>query len=117
MAEAKPAQPFYQIYRGSSLGKALFESLDELIQSGHINPQLAVKVLTQFDKTTSLALAAQSKSKCSAKSHLNTFNLVDDVWTFQLQNPTFKFENNAETVVVPGKCKIVACKAGSLETK
>jgi transcription initiation factor TFIIA small subunit len=29
------------------LGNALFEALDELIQSGHINPQLALKVLNQ----------------------------------------------------------------------
>jgi len=29
------------------LGNALVESLDELIQSGHINPQLALRVLNQ----------------------------------------------------------------------
>lgn len=32
---------------GNRLGNALFEALDELIQSGHINPQLAMKVLNQ----------------------------------------------------------------------
>lgn len=63
-APAAPAAalvPFYQLYRRSScvsrcsappltarrLGNALFEALDELIQSGHINPQLALKVLNQ----------------------------------------------------------------------
>lgn len=40
-------QQYYQLYRQSSLGQALIESLDDLISSGHINPQLAMKVLTQ----------------------------------------------------------------------
>ncbi|KAI5476450.1 hypothetical protein MNV49_007763 [Pseudohyphozyma bogoriensis] len=124
--------PFYQLYRKSSyvslrvrlwlvllahssmcrLGNALFESLDELIQSGHINPQLAVKVLNQFDKAASLTLASQLKTKCSAKGKMSTYRLVDDVWTFVLNNPTFKLDNNSETVgPLPGKCKIVACKS------
>jgi hypothetical protein len=34
------------------LGNALFEALDELIQSGHINPQLALKVLNQVSPST-----------------------------------------------------------------
>lgn len=31
----------------NSIGLALIDSLDELIQSGHINPQLAMRVLAQ----------------------------------------------------------------------
>lgn len=34
------------------LGIALFEALDELIQSGHINPQLAMRVLNQVSALT-----------------------------------------------------------------
>lgn len=45
----------------------LTDSLDELIQSGHINPVLAMKVLTQFDKSVAEALNKNIKSKCSAK--------------------------------------------------
>lgn len=39
------------------------------------------------------------------------------VWTFVLDKPTFKLENNAETVTAPGKCRIVACKSGDAATK
>lgn len=40
------------------------------------------------------------------------------VWTFILRNPTFKLESNNEIVgPLPGKCKIVACKAGTAEGK
>lgn len=38
---------YYELYRRSTLGFTLTEALDELIQSGHINPQLAMRVLNQ----------------------------------------------------------------------
>ncbi|KAM0786959.1 hypothetical protein ACM66B_002378 [Microbotryomycetes sp. NB124-2] len=117
--QAATAAPtvFYQLYRRSSLGAALFEALDELIQSGHINPQLAMRVLNQFDKSASQTLATQVKTKSAVKAHLQTYRLVEEVWTFVLKDPTFKFENNSETVTVPGKLKIVACKAGTADVK
>jgi transcription initiation factor TFIIA small subunit len=34
------------------LGSALVEALDELIQSGHINPQLALQTLNQVSSPT-----------------------------------------------------------------
>ncbi|KAK4052848.1 Transcription initiation factor IIA subunit 2 [Microbotryomycetes sp. JL201] len=118
-AAAAAAAPtvFYQLYRRSSLGAALFEALDELIQSGHINPQLAMRVLNQFDKSASQTLATQVKTKSAVKAHLTTYRLVEEVWTFVLKDPTFKFENNSETVTVPGKLKIVACKSGTADVK
>lgn len=42
----QPKKRAYLIYP-SSIGIALTDSLDELITSGHINPQLAMKVLSQ----------------------------------------------------------------------
>ncbi|MBW0463569.1 hypothetical protein O181_003284 [Austropuccinia psidii MF-1] len=39
--------PYFELYRRSSVGLALTDALDELIQSGHINPQLALTVLKQ----------------------------------------------------------------------
>lgn len=42
------SQPgFYEFYRGSSIGSALTDSLDDLIQAGQITPQLAMRVLVQ----------------------------------------------------------------------
>ena len=37
----------YELYRRSSLGMALTDTLDELISDSHIDPQLAMKVLSQ----------------------------------------------------------------------
>jgi transcription initiation factor TFIIA small subunit len=37
----------YQLYRESTLGKALTDTLDELIQEQLLDPQTAMKVLSQ----------------------------------------------------------------------
>ncbi|BGP42813.1 Transcription initiation factor IIA subunit 2 [Rhodotorula kratochvilovae] len=134
-AEAATQTPFYQIYRRSALGTALVEALDELINSGHINPQLALMTLNQarpprcslvlitpadfprpaqFDKSASQALQKDVKAKATIKAQMRTYN---HVWTFILQNPTFKLENNNEVLNVQGKCRIVACKSGDAPAK
>lgn len=58
----------------------------------------------------------QLRTKTSAKGHLATYRLCDEVWTFVLKNAVFKLENNAETLgPLPGKTKIVACKASTAD--
>lgn len=39
-----------EIYRKSSIGTSLTDALDEMVNNGKIEPLLAVKILTQFDK-------------------------------------------------------------------
>ncbi|GAA99034.1 uncharacterized protein L969DRAFT_44413 [Mixia osmundae IAM 14324] len=102
-------QNFYELYRRSSLGLSLTDALDELIQSGHINPQLALKVLAKFDKAAALVLASSLKTKCTVKGHLKTYRLCDEVWTFILTDATLKLEGS-EVMGPVGKVKIVACK-------
>ncbi|XP_074649410.1 transcription initiation factor IIA subunit 2-like [Tubulanus polymorphus] len=96
----------YQIYRNTTLGHTLQESLDELIQCGQITPQLALKVLLQFDKAINTALASRVKSRVNFKGKLNTYRFCDNVWTFVLQNVEFREVNEICTV---DKVKIVAC--------
>ncbi|KAH9896957.1 transcription initiation factor IIA gamma subunit [Cubamyces lactineus] len=118
------ASAYYEFYRGSSIGMALTDSLDELITSGAITPQLAMKVLQQFDKSLADIMVKQVKTKTTLKGcvtstsmhvrgrqgHLHTYRLCDDVWTFIVKNPQFKMESNE--VVSAAKIKIVACKNG-----
>ncbi|KAF9963274.1 Transcription initiation factor IIA small chain (TFIIA 13.5 kDa subunit) [Mortierella alpina] len=112
---------FYEHYRKSSIGLALIDSLDELIQSGHINPQLAMRVLAQFDMSIAEALSTRVRNRANFKillacvlppaisqAHLDNYRSLDDVWTFVLSNPTFRFEHESVTAE---KVKIVACKA------
>ncbi|KAG0343860.1 Transcription initiation factor IIA small chain (TFIIA 13.5 kDa subunit) [Podila humilis] len=99
---------YYEHYRKSSIGLALIDSLDELIQSGHINPQLAMRVLAQFDTSIAEALSTRVRNRANFKAHLDNYRSLDDVWTFVLSNPTFRFE---QETVKADKVKIVACKA------
>ncbi|WWD21495.1 transcription initiation factor IIA subunit 2 [Kwoniella shandongensis] len=107
-------QSYYEFYRGSSIGTALTDSLDELITQGDIPPQLAMRVLQQFDKSLTECLQKNVKHKTTVKGHLSTYRLCDDVWTFVVKDPQFKMEgigSGAEVVTAP-KVKIVACKSG-----
>ncbi|XP_025081955.1 transcription initiation factor IIA subunit 2-like [Pomacea canaliculata] len=98
----------YQLYRNTTLGHTLQESLDELIQMGQISPQLALKVLLQFDKAINTALAQRVKAKISFKGKLNTYRFCDNVWTFVLNNVEFR-ENPMQEIAKVEKVKIVAC--------
>ena len=57
----------YQLYRNTTLGHTLQESLDEFVQCSQITPQLALKVLLQFDKTINIALASKVKTRLTFK--------------------------------------------------
>ena len=45
----------FELYRRSTIGMCLTETLDEMVQSGTLSPELAIQVLVQFDKVTDLA--------------------------------------------------------------
>ncbi|KAJ1995009.1 Transcription initiation factor IIA subunit 2 [Dimargaris cristalligena] len=99
---------YYELYRSSSIGAALMDSLDELIVEGLLNPHLAMRVLAQFDKSISDALSNKVKTRITFKGSLRTYRLCDEVWTFIIKKPSFKFDNEELTA---NKIKIVACNA------
>eukprot|EP01097_Dermamoeba_algensis_P010416 TRINITY_DN76_c0_g1_i1.p1 TRINITY_DN76_c0_g1~~TRINITY_DN76_c0_g1_i1.p1 ORF type:complete len:112 (-),score=17.55 TRINITY_DN76_c0_g1_i1:45-380(-) len=103
----------YELYRKTTLGVSLTDSLEELLQNSKISPELAAKVLLQFDKSINHALTNQVKTKASFKGHLHTFRFCDGVWTFILENTAFRTET--ETIHV-NVVKIVACD-GKTEQK
>ncbi|GMH12110.1 hypothetical protein Nepgr_013951 [Nepenthes gracilis] len=100
------AMATFELYRRSTIGMCLTETLDEMVQSGTLSPELAIQVLVQFDKSMTEALDNQVKSKVSITAHLHTYRFCDNVWTFILQDAQFKNEESQETV---GRVKIVAC--------
>ncbi|KIS68093.1 putative transcription initiation factor iia gamma chain [Mycosarcoma maydis] len=108
-------QLYYELYRRSSIGMQLTDALDELIQSGHINPVLAMRVLNEFDKAIATNLAKNVKAKSQLKGHLKDYRLCEEVWTFRVRNATLKLDN-AEILDVD-KVKIVACKMADSTTK
>lgn len=69
---------YYELYQQTSIGLALADALNEFIKSGHIDPQLALKILVnvgpheggpyfQFDKAISDELTNNVKSRLSLK--------------------------------------------------
>nr|CAG4638191.1 EOG090X0L7F [Chydorus sphaericus] len=97
----------YQLYRNTTLGNTLQESLDELIQYGQITPQLALKVLVHFDRTMNQALAQKVKNRLTFKAgKLNTYRFCDNVWTFLLSDVEFR---DVQELVKGETVKIVAC--------
>ena len=53
----------YELYRKSTLGECLTDALDELIQSSQVTPQLAMKVLLQFDRSMNEAMNEHVRTK------------------------------------------------------
>jgi len=101
----------YQLYRNTTLGHTLQESLDEFIQLGQISPQLALKVLLQFDKAINVSLGTRVKSRLQFKAgHLKTYRFCDNVWTFVLKDVEFR---EVQELVKVDKVKIVACDGKS----
>ncbi|XP_003615338.3 transcription initiation factor IIA subunit 2 [Medicago truncatula] len=96
----------FELYRRSTIGQCLTDTLDDLVQNGTLSPDHAIKILIQFDKSVTEALETKVKSKVSIKGHLHTYRFCDNVWTFILQDALFKSEDKQENV---GRVKIVAC--------
>lgn len=97
----------YQLYRNTTLGHTLQESLDELIQYNQITASLAAKILVQFDRSMNAALANRVKSRLTFKAgKLHTYRFCDNVWTFLLNDVEFR---EVHEVAKVDKVKIVAC--------
>lgn len=80
---ATQASPFYELYRRSrcvgsqltftarlilrSVGRTLMDTLDELISERRIEPQLAMKILSHFDRSIAEVLQEKVKSRMSFK--------------------------------------------------
>lgn len=82
-----------------------------IFQYGQITPQLACKVLLQFDKSINQTLATRVKSRVTFKANkLNTYRFCDNVWTFMLDEVEFR---EVQEIIQIDKVKIVACDGKS----
>lgn len=63
MADLKPLCGYY------SIGLSLTDTLDDLINEGRIEPQLAMKILSTFDRVITEVLAEKVQVKLSFKVH------------------------------------------------
>ncbi|OJI99109.1 hypothetical protein ASPVEDRAFT_38573 [Aspergillus versicolor CBS 583.65] len=103
------AQAYYELYRGSSLGLSLTDTLDDLINEGRIEPQLAMKILSTFDRIITEVLADKVRTRLNFKGHLDTYRFCDEVWTFLIKDVNFKLDN--QQTISADKVKIVSCNS------
>jgi transcription initiation factor TFIIA small subunit len=96
----------YQLYRNTTLGTTLQDSLDELLQAQQISPSLKTKVLEEFDRAINNALATRVRNRINFKGQLNTYRFCDNVWTFVIEEAEFR--EVIESIKVK-KVKVVAC--------
>ena len=57
----------YHMYRNTTLGHTLQESLDDFEQMGQISKALSAKILMQFDRSINAALSSRIKNRLSFK--------------------------------------------------
>lgn len=123
----------YALYRKTTLGAALRESLVDLVVEGVFTEEQAQTCFVNYDKSINSRLSkwrsktptnqqpkdAMDLRKCSFAGDLHTYRNCDSVWTLVLTNATFNYnktgvcfcgevhnrENNGHVM------KIVACEA------
>ena len=95
-----------RLYQNTTLGTTLIDTLDELILSGQMSADLALKIVEKFGKATNRALTNDAKKKITFKGEMKAHRFCDNVWTMVVQNAEFKENSTAVTNV--DKVKIVA---------
>jgi transcription initiation factor TFIIA small subunit len=84
----------YEFYRASSVGEALMETLNDLINANRITSALAIKILHHFDRVVPGVLATEVHATTKIKAKIKHYQNVDEVWTFVLKNVCFTTKEN-----------------------
>ncbi|CAF0992265.1 unnamed protein product [Adineta steineri] len=113
----------YQLYRNTTLGMALQETLAQMISDGQLTELAASKVLSEFDRSINEALDKRIHKKVHFSGKLNTYRFCDNVWTLVLKDYSIKESNpgqhNTGTTTpqtsTGAKIKIVACDGKSAQ--
>uniref|UniRef100_A0A0K0F6V8 Transcription initiation factor IIA subunit 2 n=2 Tax=Strongyloides TaxID=6247 RepID=A0A0K0F6V8_STRVS len=101
----------YQLYRNTTLGIELQNTLNNFVEDGSITPQLAQRVLCVFDKCFNEALHNRTHNRTTfLADKLRTYRFCDNVWTFVMENVEFRNPTHPLEDVI-SRVKIVACDA------
>ncbi|KAF1810513.1 transcription initiation factor IIA, gamma subunit [Eremomyces bilateralis CBS 781.70] len=95
MAAQPKNENFYELYRVSSIGTTLADTIDDMITLNKLEPQIAMRLLATFDRVIADVLSSQVKSRMSFKGNLDTYRFCDEVWTFVLKDVKFKMDNQS----------------------
>lgn len=65
--QARHVEHINSLYRASSIGLTLVDTLDDMVNEGRIEPQLAMKVVARFDRAVAEVLAERVRARLSFK--------------------------------------------------
>lgn len=102
------------MYRATTLGETLQETLDYLIKFGDLNPNLAEDVLEQFDRSVNRILRNSDKPVLTFKAEkLDVYRFCDKVWILMFKDVVIHEREGREKneVCRAGTVKFVACEA------
>ncbi|PNH03040.1 Transcription initiation factor IIA subunit 2 [Tetrabaena socialis] len=83
----------FQIYRNTSVGESLMETIEQLAEEGKLPEEVAMAVLKQFDTSMSEAIKKFVVGKATMKANMKTYHYYENVWTFSLENVEFKLNS------------------------
>eukprot|EP00826_Nyctotherus_ovalis_P047433 TRINITY_DN5454_c0_g2_i1.p1 TRINITY_DN5454_c0_g2~~TRINITY_DN5454_c0_g2_i1.p1 ORF type:complete len:157 (-),score=52.13 TRINITY_DN5454_c0_g2_i1:145-615(-) len=93
------------LYRKTTIGETLAESLQELKDKNELSAAQTDYVFSLFDNEIKERLETFNKHKISLKGKAHNYRHCDSTWTFILNDCTVKFEDREEKTKY---CKIVA---------
>lgn len=108
----------YQIYRSTTVGLALDETLRELVRRQILLPRIVHYILNIFDQIINQKLTFQSikgkkESSLLFKGHLLSYRACDQVWTLVFDSITFTSNTDSLWKInlsgQNNKIKIITC--------
>lgn len=86
--------PIY-LYRFTSLGESLKETLDQFVSTNQIDSELSESFLECFESKFLKVVSEKATKSCALKGHLNTYKHLPDVWRLWIENTTISTETEA----------------------
>eukprot|EP00040_Diaphanoeca_grandis_P039281 m.258642 g.258642 ORF g.258642 m.258642 type:complete len:105 (+) comp36830_c0_seq1:320-634(+) len=102
-----------ELYRKASIGTALDNALDDLITAQTITMPVADKIKLQYDRSLIKVMNENLKNKLTFKGKCKTFNELDHVRKFVLEDVNMQID--AGTKINVKNVKLVACDAKVLD--
>ncbi|KII60803.1 Transcription initiation factor IIA subunit 2 [Thelohanellus kitauei] len=94
-----------QVYRVTTPGTTLQESLKEMIDSQQISPFLATDIMSIFDKTIVNVIENKCRNKIQIKGRIIDYRNCESLWTLMVKDANFKDFTSTKTVAY---AKIIA---------
>ncbi|KAH0612525.1 uncharacterized protein H6S33_008905 [Morchella sextelata] len=102
-----------QIYRQTSLGTSLADSIDTLIQRSAMTEAAANMLMQHFDRAMTARLTTDLKSTISINGKIENYRFCDDIWSFTISDAAVRISRaggprEKDSVYVNGQIKLTA---------